>query len=204
MGRGVPKKILVGIGRRGGRTAGTTVSANTVSARAAAGIAARRSASIDNGDVLSGTRAACAAARAARNPYARSIGAAGNVVGGRAALARQICLHRRIIEPRLLFTCARFPTVAFLIVTICLGIRRERADLIRLTGLRVAVAVCSDIPRRVKAQIALSQLKGDRAKYADRSDRSRHRHDARRSQWLGMMHFLIGMLNTRGRILWAF
>ena len=197
MGRWVLKKILIGIGCRVGRAAGTGTTASTVSARAA-GIAARRSACIDNGDVLSASRATRATARAARNPHARSIGAAGNVVGGRAALPRQICLTPCIIERRLLLACARFPTVAFLVVTICLGIRRERTDLIRLTGPRVTVTVCSDIPRRVEAQITLGQLKGDRAKYADGGNRSRHRHDARRSQRLGTIHIFSGMLNTRG------
>ena len=150
------------------------------------------------------TSAARAATRAARNSHTRSIGAAGNVIDGRAALPRQVCLSLCIIERRLLLAGARFPAVAILVVTICLGIRRERADLIRLTGLHVAVAVCSDIPRRVKAQIALGQLKGDRAKYADRSNRSRHRHNARCSQRLGTIHMLSGIPNALGRIPWVF
>ena len=207
LGRGVRKKILVGIGRRGGRAATTAVTARTVSTRTAAGIAARCSARIDNGNVLPASRAASAAraaARTTRNSYARSIGAAGNVVGGRAALPRQIYLSLRIIEPRLLLTCARIPAVAILVMTICLGIRRERTDPIRLAGLRVTVTVCSDIPRRIEAQITLSQLKGDRAKYADRSNRNRRCHNARCSQRLGAIHIFSGMLNARGRIPRAF
>ena len=118
-------------------------------------------------------------------------------------MPRQICLSLSAIERRLLLACTRFPAVALLVVTICLGIRRERADLIRLARLRVTVAVCSDISRRIEVQITLGQLKGDRAKYADRSNRSRHRHDTRCGKRLGTIHFFSGMLSIRGRILRA-